>query len=418
MENPDLCDLPFGKICEQLGQWLLDDTKKDETKEIAEQAKHFLNSLEEFNLDEYIRAIHFDTLKVPSIPFQLPTTHFYHGIEEMKKAELDFFKSTVLHPAITNIYMFSDMDMADMATDKEFAKKWMLGLALALKKGHHIYTIHNIHRPMDELMLGLEGWIPLYMTGQVHPFYFPQDNSDIFCHLEYYSETTCCHGESIKGHHENGMYYVSKAQKDLAYHKRRTKELFEKAKPLMDIYNEQQEIDFYTYFKSIYRNNGIWHNKFYHLPFYTLNDELVEKICDYNHFNKDQITYFKNEVWERKEYFLDNITKQAVYDEFPVLTKEEFDCHPTFLSCTNITANYNYELYLEHQSLTKKAGSEHSHYHPTFSEETLFRNIKINVLHNKVALITKDNHPHIHFVIHNPKLVNAIELAYPIMYEE
>ncbi|MCR4675324.1 MAG: helix-turn-helix domain-containing protein, partial [Lachnospiraceae bacterium] len=418
MEQPDLIDIPLENVYKELKLWLLDESTSEENQAIATQTKHFLTSLEEFNLDEYIRAIHFDTLKVPTLPFLLPTTHFYHGLDEMKKAELDFLKSTVLDPAVTNIYMFSDMDMADMASDKEFAKKWMGGLALALKKGHHIHTIHNIHRPMEELMLGLEGWIPLYMTGQVHPYYFPQSNSDIFCHLEYYSETTCCHGESIKGHHSKGMYYVSRASKDLAYHKNRTKELFEKATPLMNIYDNDHEAEFYNYYKSIYKNNGTWYNKFYHLPLYTLSGDLVEKICIYNHFNKNQASYFINEAQERKKYFIDNITHYAVYDEFPFLTKEEFEHHPAFLTCSNITANYSYELYLEHQELTKKAGSEYPHYHPTFSEETLFRNIKINVLNKKVALITKDKHPHIHFVIHHPELIKAIQDIYPIMYEE
>ena len=32
----------------------------------------FLFKLDEFNLNDYIKAIHFDELKVPSAPFQMP----------------------------------------------------------------------------------------------------------------------------------------------------------------------------------------------------------------------------------------------------------------------------------------------------------------------------------------------------------
>ena len=44
--------------------------------------KNFLEKLDEFNLDEYIRAIHFNELKVPSVPFQLPTSKNYFGLKE------------------------------------------------------------------------------------------------------------------------------------------------------------------------------------------------------------------------------------------------------------------------------------------------------------------------------------------------
>ena len=52
----------------------------------------FLSHLDKFNLNEYIKAIHFDEMKIPFIPFYKPTSKTYYGIEEMKKGELDFFK--------------------------------------------------------------------------------------------------------------------------------------------------------------------------------------------------------------------------------------------------------------------------------------------------------------------------------------
>ena len=44
-------------------------------------------------------------------------------------------------------------------------------MALMLKKGLHLYQIHNLDRSFDEMMLGLESWIPMYMTGLISPYY-------------------------------------------------------------------------------------------------------------------------------------------------------------------------------------------------------------------------------------------------------
>ena len=42
-----------------------------------------------------------------------------------------------------------------MAADLDFSKKYMLGLALLLKKGLHLNIIHSLNRPFQEMMLGL-----------------------------------------------------------------------------------------------------------------------------------------------------------------------------------------------------------------------------------------------------------------------
>lgn len=138
-------------------------------------------------MDEYIHAIHFDTLKVPTVPFQIPTSKTYYGIENMKKGSLDFFKTTVLSKSKEPIFMCSDMPMADMAQDMDFSKKWMFAIAMTLKKGLHLNIIHNIDRPFHEMMLGLESWIPIYMTGQVSPYHLPDVSTDVYHHFTYVS---------------------------------------------------------------------------------------------------------------------------------------------------------------------------------------------------------------------------------------
>ena len=55
--------------------------------------------------------------------------------------------------------------MSDMAVDMKFGKKWMTGLALMMKQGIRLEVIHDLDRPFEEMMYGLESWIPLYMTG-------------------------------------------------------------------------------------------------------------------------------------------------------------------------------------------------------------------------------------------------------------
>ena len=176
----------------------------------------FLNNLDNFNLDTYIKAIHFNEMKVPFVPFYKSGSKNYYGIDEMKQGELDFFKATVLSKSNEPVFMCSDMPMEDMAEDVDFGKKWMFAIAMTLKRGLHLNIIHNLDRPFNEMMLGLESWIPIYMTGQVSPYYLTGVQNSVYCHFNYVSGTVALTGECIKGYHNKGKYHLTSNKTDVA----------------------------------------------------------------------------------------------------------------------------------------------------------------------------------------------------------
>ena len=105
--------------------------------------------------------------------------------------------------------MYSDMPITEMAKDPDFPKKWMFGMALLLKKGLHLDQIHHLDRSFEEMMLGLESWIPMYMTGQISPYYLKSDPGNVFHHFLKVSGAAVLSGEAISGHHSEGRYYLS-----------------------------------------------------------------------------------------------------------------------------------------------------------------------------------------------------------------
>ena len=199
----------------------------------------FLGHLDEFDLNEYTQAIRFDDMKVPTVPFQLPLGKTYYGLEEMKSGELDFLKATALGKSDAPVFLCSDMPMDDMAKDRDFTKKYMFGLAALLKKGLHLNVVHNLNRPFHELMLGLEGWIPLYMTGQITPCYLKGVQNNVYCHFLNVSGSAALSGECIAGAHERGRYELTKGGEALRYYQERADAIRKKALPLMDIYREK-----------------------------------------------------------------------------------------------------------------------------------------------------------------------------------
>lgn len=233
----------------KLSNWLYTE-KAINDKNRNTPINNFLEKLDEFDLDKYIKAIHFDTLKVPSVPFHFMNSKNYFGLDEMKNGELDFFKATILSKTKKPIFMYNDMPMDDMAEDLDFGKKWMFALACSLKKGLHLNMIHDLNRPFNELMLGLESWIPMYMTGQISPYYFESPTNQVFYHTLYCSEVCALSGEGLKNDHKNSKYYLTNKKNELEFYKKRAKGLLKKASPLMNIYTKDNKKDFDEFINS------------------------------------------------------------------------------------------------------------------------------------------------------------------------
>lgn len=409
-------DLSNEKIYSTLFNWLT-----SEIVPVKNQISDFLHHLDSFNLDDYIKVIKFDELKVPSIPFYKAKTKHYYGIEEMKQGELNFFKGTVLSKSKEDIFMCSDMPMEDMAKDIDFGKKWMFAIAMCLKKGHHLNIIHNLDRPFNEMMLGLESWIPIYMTGQISPYYLSNLKNNIYNHLNYVSAAAALSGECINGFHNKGMYYLTTNKNEIEYYKEKSDLLLKKAKPLMEIYRESNIKEYHLFLKKDENIECDRTRYISSLPLFTISDELLIKILKRNKLTKeeiDKIIKYKNNEFK---YMNSILKKNKVFDYIYVIKENEFISDTPSLSLNNLfidkTINYTYKEYIEHLKLTNEYAKNNKNYNILTEKDKTFKNITITILKNNHVIISKNSNPTIHFVIRHPKLVAAIESFNPLVKE-
>lgn len=409
-------DLSNEKIYSTLFNWLT-----SEIVPVKNQISDFLHHLDSFNLDDYIKVIKFDELKVPSIPFYKTKTKHYYGIEEMKQGELNFFKRTVLSKSKEDIFMCSDMPMEDMAKDIDFGKKWMFAIAMCLKKGHHLNIIHNLDRPFNEMMLGLESWIPIYMTGQISPYYLSNLKNNIYNHLNYVSAAAALSGECINGFHNKGMYYLTTNKNEIEYYKEKSDLLLKKAKPLMEIYRESNIKEYHLFLKKDENIECDRTRYISSLPLFTISDELLIKILKRNKLTKeeiDKIIKYKNNEFK---YMNSILKKNKVFDYIYVIKENEFISDTPSLLLNNLfidkIINYTYKEYIEHLKLTNEYAKNNKNYNILTEKDKTFKNITITILKNNYVIISKNSNPTIHFVIRHPKLVAAIESFNPLVKE-
>ena len=383
----------------------------------------FLRKVDSFNLDDYIRAIHFDSFKVPKVPFQLPVSRHYYGLKEMREGELDFLKHTVLSKSMKPLYICSDMPVEDMAADEDFAKKYMFGLAMVLKKGLHIHIIHDVERPMKDMMLGLENWVPLYMTGQISPYYLKGVQNRVYSHLHYCSGQVAMTGDCISGHHDLAHYYLTSRKEEVSISQKNMEFLLKKAHPLMDIYREERKKELHA---SLLENAGKEGRRRRVLAVPDLGvlpKKLLEEILERNHVVLNEKTVIL-ESYKRSATCLETILKHSVVeDEISVLSEAEYEKYPLVLPLAECflekDIRLTYEEYHACIGAAENYAKANENYQFNLTKIKGFHNIQITCFEGKWCMISKNRAPAIHFVIHHPKLRYALEnMVLPIRDDE
>lgn len=404
------------KLSSAIADWLVSGTDMEN-----ESVSVFLNNLDSFDLNEYIRSIKFDQLKVPAMPFTLPGRKNYFGLEEFKESKISFIKATVLSKSMEPVTMYSDMPMEEMAKDTDFAKKWMFGMAMMLKKGLHLNQIHNLDRSLKDMMLGLESWIPMYMTGQISPYYFKNIQNNAFMHLIKVSGASALIGEAISGHHENGKYYLTKNKDEVAHYRKRCEDMLKVANPLMDIYRSERAKNFGQFLTSDSALPGKRKNIYATLPLALISDKTLEAVFLRNGFSEEE----KETVLKVREKLLENykniLKGNVITDIVPDISEEEFRADPISLDLSAAffekTVSYTYEEYKEHLRSCEEFAETSENYILKKNECNVFRNLQILIREGKWACVSKATAPAIHFVIHHPKLRLAIENFTPPLVE-
>ncbi len=403
---------------DRIKRWLLEPGREKESG-----VTHFLEQLDQFDLNEYIKAIHFDEWKVPpAIPFRLSTSKSYTGLKNMMEAELDFLKDTVLSKSMDPVIMYSDMPMEEMAKDPEFPKKWMFGMAIMLKKGLHLHQIHNLDRSFEEMMLGLESWIPMYMTGQISPYYLKAGQGQVFLHFLKVSGSVALTGEAIRGYHSEGKYYLARSKDEVAYYRKRAGELLNCASPLMEIYREENAGVFEVFLRSDAETAGERRNILSAPPIWILDREWLEAFLLRRKVSGEQVKKILNYADTLRQLNEHILQRNRITDEITLPEQEEFAQYPVNLSLSGMFCetdiSYTWEEYQEHLEQMRMYEQAHENYILKETKAQTFRNLQIQIHEGKWAMVSKGKAPAIHFVIYHSRLREAIEQFVPPVVED
>lgn len=407
-DDKDLNDIKI--ITDKFYYWLTNNTNQNSNDN---DVNRFIKKLDDFDLNDYIKSIKFDKLFAPTFPKLKTKSQLYYGFEGYKDAQLEVLKQAAFFKSKEDIFWYSNMPMIEASKDLKFTKKYMMYLAFILKKGIKLNIVHDLDRPFKELMLGLEGWIPLYMTGQINPYYFKNNSNFLYSIIECVSGNAILHGECVSGNLDKSKLLVSTKKDDINYYRENSKLLLKKATPLMNIYTPEMKNDYLKLNNSFLNNKNKRKNILLNLPCYTISDDLLSRILKHNNLSKTESDTIFNWIKSERDNIANILSNTTVLDSIKILSEEEFKLNPCVLDLSKFYYDkkiiYNYDEYLEHVELIKEYKKNNKNYTYKVNKENIFNNINIYIIDNKQVIISKINNPITNFVIYHPLLINAIQ---------
>ena len=383
--------------------WLTNNKKTNDN-----YSNDFLNLVDAFNITDYV-----SNVKLLDTDFYTSnfTTKNYYGIEGMKEAQLSFL-SKVSSTNCEELYVYYNISTEKINSDDVYISKFTKALNTLVNKGVEIYIILDIDKPIKDTTSSFSSWLPFFMSGKVHPFFLKVSDNSFYSHIDCVADTASLSGKCLVGFEEDMQVYLTDKEEELEFHKRNIKALFDRAKPLIDIYREDNKSRFIEALKKCSLLEGDRYNKLSKLPNYTLSDELLERLLDKNKLSEEEKDKIKNYIRIEKEA-INNISKNnKVLNEIRILPKEEFINSNYSLGLSRIffkkSIKYDYDDYLEHLRLTREYSKTNPNYSFIEASSNLFKGIDICVVDKRKILISKETEPTIHFFISNKKLIEII----------
>lgn len=388
-------------------KWLTGDGRSGANSVMA-----FLETLDRFDQEGYLKAIRYGEWKVPTVPFSFPTTKRYYGTEEMKKGVLDFLKVTAFSKSEEPAILYNGIPLEESGED-DFRKKYQFGLAVLVKKGLQLRMIHDVGHPFSELMQSLSGYIPFYMSGQLTPYWL--ENGGAFCRSLQVSGAAAIAGECVADGVSHGMACLTKGREELNFYGMQAEDLLKKSRPLMEILRAEEREQF---FAAAAAGTGAFRCRLSGLPFYTASEALLRRMLESRGIPEEEGRAVLARAARQREQAEAFLKRGTALVEVPQLSEEAFSESSVGIEGLSKEAFYRFEEYREHLHETLEFIGLHENCGLKAAEAPVFRSLDLWICPGEWAVIAKKGRETVSFLTRYPPLLRSLEEQLVFLSEE
>ncbi len=320
----------------------------------------------------------------------------FYGADGVYAAFLKFTKTVLACKKPTNIHIFAS-DFSWFARAPLFRDGWTALMQEMLSRGHRVRIIHDLDLDADEMFRSAESWIPLYISGQVEPYYLTLPNRPFLREYAGAADGLCSMRFScFKGKEQEVTAAFSKSPEKAALIKKQFDDLLACAKPLVKTYGTE---DAAVLHRDVENNRaaagGDIIKLMHRLSLESMPEHLAQRI--FERAAKDTREEMMKYYHTRRRAFLNSLSEVCVTEIYPDYSREDITagrvpiCGPWLLGRRELF--YEPEEFAEHMRSIGRLAEEHSNYRCVTRPDFPFKNIDIVLKEGEATYVMKNEEP-------------------------
>ena len=395
-----LTDIPVDTLADEKAGirhfrgWLCDFDTEDSGIVI----ERLIDRIDSFNSD--------NTVRLPNLTEIVPdeiinsTDSVYYGTDGLREAVSRFLGRAAKNGA-SEMWLYSDQNMDWMTGDRSFFRKWSSLMALCVAKGIKIIIIHNLDRDLGEMMDAVTGWMPLYMSGMIEPYYCVKQRDNRFSHSIFLvPDAECIESSNAIGNEHLWCYRYHTDKRTVSIYRSQFESLLYHSKPLMKIsgYNNLTE-RLPTAAKSVTAVNQT-------LSLATMPKSVLTSILERHGVNDAVRLKIEKEWLVRREMLNETLSIGQYLELVPLPDAESVRNGKAKADIPYLNIYYTAEEYTRHIAALCDLIENHKSYNLIPLTEPQYVNTRLIITESSVKL-TRTTDPQISFYITNTSMTDA-----------
>ena len=326
------------------------------------------------------------------------TEEISYGADGVYSFFLKFTKMILASKEPLSIHICAS-DFSWFACAPRFRDDWRTLMQDILSRGHRIKIIHNLSLDADEMFSAAESWIPLYISGQVEPYYLTCPNRSLFCEYAGAAEGLCSMRFScFKGKEDEVTAFFSRSRDKAAFVKSQFDDLLTLAKPLVKIYKRENAAELRRDIENNRASAGGDIIKLMHrLSLESMPEHLAKQIFERTIADKAAKDEMMKYYHARRRAFLSSLSEVSVTEIYPEYSPEDIAegraaIYTPWLPCRR-ELFYTPEEFAEHIKAIERLTQERANYRCVMRPDLPFKNIDIVSKEGEATYVVKNDEP-------------------------
>lgn len=139
----------------------------------------------------------------------------FYGPDGKRQAAITLLNLVLQSQSSQDLLLYSDENPQWLMNNSSFSTTWTELITKIVNKGNQIKVIHKVSRDINEMLNVIDQWLPLYLSGNVEPYYYPNLRDGVYKRTLYVAPGLAAITSSSIGDNTEGAANIMMMEKSI-----------------------------------------------------------------------------------------------------------------------------------------------------------------------------------------------------------